>query len=117
MRITGLDNSITTLGGCINETKIVKKMLQVVPDHLEQIAISIEALLDVNDLTVKEVTRRLRNVKQQKKNTASAIDKEGLLLLTEEEWLACLKLRDNTSESNGPSSPKTVRSHGNLAGA
>ena len=117
MRITGLDNSNTTLGGSINETKIVKKMLQVVPDHLEQIAISIETLLDVNDLTVEEVTRRLRNVKQQKKNTASAIDKEGLLLLTEEEWLACLKLRDNTSESNGPSSPKTVRSHGNLAGA
>ena len=64
MRITGLANSITTLGGSISETKIVKKMLQVVPDHLEQVAISIEILLDMNDLTVEEVTERLRNIEQ-----------------------------------------------------
>ena len=81
---SGLANSITTLGGSINETEIVKKMLQVVPDHLEQVAISIEILLDVNDLTVEEVTGRLRNVEQRKKNTASAVDKEGRLLLMEE---------------------------------
>ena len=74
MRITGLANSITTLGGSISETEIVKKMLQVVPDHLEQVAISIETLLDVNDLTVEEVTGRLRNVEQRKKNTVSAVD-------------------------------------------
>ena len=42
----------------------MKKMLQVVPDHLEQVAISIEILLDMNDLTVEEVTGRLRNVEQ-----------------------------------------------------
>ena len=106
MRITGLANNITTLGGSINETEIVKTMLQVVPDHLEQVAISIETLLDVNDLTVEEVTKRLRNVEQRKKNTISAVDKEGRLLLTEEEWLAHLKLRDDTGESNGPSSRK-----------
>ena len=85
MRIMGLANSITTLGGSISETEIVKKMLQVVPDHLEQVTISIETLLDVNDLTVEEVIGRLRNVEQQKKNTASVVDKEGRLLLTEEE--------------------------------
>ena len=56
MRITGLANSIS-------EIKIVKKMLQVAPDHLKQVAISIETLLDVN-----EVTGRLRNVEQWKKN-------------------------------------------------
>ena len=95
-----------TLGGSISETEIVKKMLQVVHDHLEQVAISIETLLDVNDLTVEEVTGRLRNVEQRKKNTISAVDKEGRLLLTEEEWLARLKLRDDTGESNGPSSRK-----------
>ena len=85
MWITGLANSNTTLGGSINETEIVKKMLQVAPDHLEQVTISIETLLDVNDLTVEEVTERLCNVEQRKKNAASAVDKEGHLLLTEEE--------------------------------
>ena len=39
MRITGLTN-ITTLGGSINKTEIVKKMLQVALDHLEQVTIS-----------------------------------------------------------------------------
>ena len=53
-----------------------------------------------------EVTGRLRNVEQRKKNTISAVDKEGRLLLTEEEWLARLKLRDDIGESNGPSSRK-----------
>ena len=62
MRITRLDNNITSLGGSINEMKIVKKMLQVAPDHLEQVAILIKTLLDVKDLTVEEVTRRLHNV-------------------------------------------------------
>ncbi|XP_022967658.1 uncharacterized protein LOC111467102 [Cucurbita maxima] len=81
-------------------------MLQVVPDHLEQVAISIETLLDVNDLTVEEVIGRLRNIEQRKKNIVSAVDQEGRLLLTEEEWLACLKLCDDTGESNGPSSRK-----------
>ena len=47
MRITGLANSITTLGGSINDTKIMKKMLQGSPNHLEQVAISIKTLLDV----------------------------------------------------------------------
>ena len=44
----------------------MKKMLQVV---LEQVAISIETLLDVNDLTVEEVTGRPRNVEQRKNIT------------------------------------------------
>ena len=83
--ITRLVNSITTLGGSISETEIVKKMLQVVSGHLEQVAISIETLLDMNDLTAEEVIGRLHNVEKRKKNTASAVDKEGRLLLIEEE--------------------------------
>ena len=75
MRITGLTNSFS-------EIEIVKKMLQVAPDHLKQVAISIETLLDVNDLMVEEVTGRLRNVEQRKKNAESNIKqlwKEGAL--------------------------------------
>lgn len=75
MQITGLANNITTLDGCINETEIVKKMLQVAPDHREQLAILIETLLNMNDPMMEEVTRRLHNVEQRKKNTTSAIEK------------------------------------------
>ena len=62
MWITGLANNITTLGGSISETEIVKKMLQVALDHLKQVVILIETLLDMNDLTVEEVIRRLLNI-------------------------------------------------------
>ena len=51
---------------------------------------------------------------------ACAVDKEGRLLLTEEEWLARLKLSNNTSESNRPSSrkggKKPWKSHGHTRG-
>ena len=71
----GLSNNITTLDGSISETNIVKKMLQVAPDHCEQLAILIETLLDMNDPMMEGVTRRSHNVEQRKKNTASAIEK------------------------------------------
>ena len=85
MWITGLANRITTLDGSINETEIMKKMMQVAPDHIEQFATLIEILHDMNNLTVEEVNGRLRNVEQRKKNVASAVDNQGCLLLNEEE--------------------------------
>ena len=59
--------------------------------------------------TLEEVTGRLRNVEQRKKNTISAVDKEGRLLLTEEEWL------HHGAKAMGPPAAKAVRSRGNLA--
>jgi hypothetical protein len=88
MRIIGLANSITVLGGTITKAKIVKKMLHVVPEPLEQVVISIETMLNVDTLSVEEVTSHLRNVEQQKKRSNSAVDKLCHLILTEEEWLA-----------------------------
>ena len=55
---------------------------------------------------MEEVTGRLRNVEQRKKNAASAVNKQGRLLLTEEKLLGRLKLRDNSDERNGSTSDK-----------
>ncbi|CAN6223135.1 unnamed protein product [Urochloa humidicola] len=38
LRITGLANNIRILSGDVIDTEVMKKMLQVVPEHLEQIA-------------------------------------------------------------------------------
>ncbi|WVZ93228.1 hypothetical protein U9M48_039226 [Paspalum notatum var. saurae] len=67
LRITGLANNIRTLGGKVDDTDVVKKMIQVAPPHLEQIAYSIETLLDVNTLSVEELTGRPRAIEQRKK--------------------------------------------------
>jgi hypothetical protein len=102
LRITGLANSINVLGGSVSKAEIVKKMLQVVPEHLEQVTISIETLLDVDAMTMEEVTSWLRNVEQRKKS-ASTVDNQGHLLLTQEEWLARLKICENFGNIDGSS--------------
>jgi hypothetical protein len=62
MHITGLANNITVLGGMIIEAEIVKKIMPLAPKLLEHVAISIETLLNVNDLTIEDVMGHLRNV-------------------------------------------------------
>jgi hypothetical protein len=46
MHISSLANQLRSLGDEITDKKVVKQMLQSVPDHLEQVAISVETLLD-----------------------------------------------------------------------
>ena len=66
-RITGLAADLRILGDNITDAEIVRKMLQVVPEHLAQVAISIETLLDISTISVEEVTGRLRAVVQRRK--------------------------------------------------
>jgi hypothetical protein len=65
MRLAGLANNIAILGGKVTEGDIVRKMLHVVPEPLEQVAISIETLLDLDNLSVEEVTGHMCNVEQR----------------------------------------------------
>jgi hypothetical protein len=62
MHLTGLANNIAVLGGKISEPEIVKKMLHAAPKPLEQVAVSIETLLDLDRISIEEVTGHLRNV-------------------------------------------------------
>jgi hypothetical protein len=80
-----VNDNIAVLGGKISEPEIIKKMLHVAPEPLEQVAISIETMLDLDRISVEEVTGHLRNVEQRKKSIATTVDKQGWLLLTEEE--------------------------------
>jgi hypothetical protein len=50
------------LGGRITELEIMKKMLHVAPQPLQQVTISIETLLDLDNLTIEEVTGHLQNI-------------------------------------------------------
>jgi hypothetical protein len=57
------------------------------------VAISIETLLDINTISVEEVTGMLRVVEQQRKSSL-ILDNQGRLLLCEEEWMAKLKIHE-----------------------
>ena len=69
-RITWLAANLRLLGDNVTDAEVMRKMLQVVPKHLAQVAISIETLLDINNISVEEVTGRLRAVEQRRKASA-----------------------------------------------
>jgi hypothetical protein len=75
------------------------------PEKLEQVAISMETLLDLNALSIEEVTSHLLVAEQRKKKgTAPVSNAEGRLLLTEEECAACMKSKKKGGSSWGGSS-------------
>jgi hypothetical protein len=92
LRLDTLANKIRIMGYDIEESEVVKKLLLVVPDSLTQVAISIEMLLDVNHLSLEEVTGWLCTVEQRRKMGSNITDDRGRLLLTGEEWLARMKI-------------------------
>jgi hypothetical protein len=61
MRITSLVNTLRSLGDTVEEVRIVRKILRVVPRDYSQMACSIETLLDLNALSVEELIGRLRS--------------------------------------------------------
>jgi hypothetical protein len=78
MRISTLANQLRSLEDEIPDKKVVKKMLQSVPDHLEQVAISMEMLLDLDALSIEEAAGHLHVVENWlKKKTASPANEAG----------------------------------------
>ncbi|XP_066320518.1 uncharacterized protein [Miscanthus floridulus] len=59
MRI-GDDRRLAILGDLEPESKVVAKYLRVARPRYKQLVISIETLLDINELTIEEVTGRLK---------------------------------------------------------
>jgi uncharacterized membrane protein YgcG len=98
LRLQAVANQLRILGDDIPDKSIFKRLLHAVPNHLEQVAISIETLMDLDIVSVEEVTSRLRTVEQKKKASSAPVkDASGRLLLTEEEWAARFKIRNGES--------------------
>lgn len=74
MRISNLANNLRLLGDEIDDTEVVENVLQAVSDRFMQVAISIETLHDIGDLTVEEVKGRLRAVEQRLEARALATE-------------------------------------------
>lgn len=112
-RANTLANQLRVVGDDIAEKEVVKKLLHAAPANLEQIALSIETLLDLNDITVEEVAGRLRAV-EQRKTTIAAPNKDGggRLLLTEEEWRERAKMKDHGGKAASSSGWKQASGRG-----
>jgi hypothetical protein len=60
---------------------VIKKILHSVLEQLEQVAILIETLLDLNSMSIEEATGHLHVVEERKKKLSCGT-KDGQLLLT-----------------------------------
>jgi hypothetical protein len=87
MRINGMSSDLRTMGEQVEESKVVKKMLRVLPKKYAQIMVSIETLLDLKSLTLEELVGRLR-MDKDRMETETITEKTGKLMLTEEEWVS-----------------------------
>jgi hypothetical protein len=93
LRLTSLVNQLATLGDPEPPHKVVRKYLRIARTRYKQLVVSIETLLDVDTLSVEEITGRL---------LASDDDPEppppnqsgGKLYLTEEQWLERYKQKE-----------------------
>jgi hypothetical protein len=108
LHISTLANELHILSDDITDEEVVKKMLHYVSEKLEQVAISMKTLLDLNTLSIEEATCHLRAVEQRRKHrsTSPAADASARLLLTEEEWMARMepKSKDKTGSNGGSGS-------------
>jgi hypothetical protein len=55
-------SQLHVLGDDISDKELIKKMLHVIPEKLEQVVISMEKLLDLNSLSIEEAVGHLRAV-------------------------------------------------------
>jgi hypothetical protein len=73
----------------IDKDKAVEKFLRVVPKKYSQVTIPIEMLLDFSELSIEEVTGRLKAIDNHEQLASSEpVTIGGKLLFTEEQWLA-----------------------------
>jgi hypothetical protein len=101
MRITNLVTNIRSLGETIDDTRVVKKFLHVVPARFNQVVVSIEMFCDVKALTVEDLVGRLRAAEERFEDKVDQVtDKTSRLLLAEEEWLEKNKHRLQTNSAN-----------------
>ncbi|XP_066395748.1 uncharacterized protein [Miscanthus floridulus] len=82
LRIDTLATNLRTLGDEITDSEVVKKLLQVVSESLNQAAVSIEMFMDLNTAKVEDVIGRLR-VFEERSKPKQVTDAMGRLMLCE----------------------------------
>ncbi|CAH9118466.1 unnamed protein product [Cuscuta europaea] len=90
MCMNGLANKVRTLGETLEEVKVMKKLLRIVPSKYTQVAIAIQQLLDLKSMSMEELMGRLKTAEDRSDADVDNNDHGGgdRLLLTEEEWLS-----------------------------
>jgi hypothetical protein len=86
-------HELEILGDPEEPRKVAAKYLRVVPKKFVPVAVSIESVLDTTNMSIEEITGRLRAVEGRgdEEEADPPTGAGGKLLLTEEQWLARMK--------------------------
>jgi hypothetical protein len=79
----------------MEDERVVKKMLRVVPSRFNQIACSIEMFADFKKMSLEELVGRLHVAEERCGGVELGGERTGQLLLTEEQWEARRRQRRN----------------------
>jgi hypothetical protein len=86
MRISNLTAELKTMGETVEDSRVIKKFLRVVPSRFSPIVVSIEMFCDTKKMTVEELVGRLRAVEERLDDKVEQIvDKVGRLMLAKED--------------------------------
>ncbi|XP_066358401.1 uncharacterized protein [Miscanthus floridulus] len=102
LRLSNIVQRLAIISDPEPQPKVVAKYLLVVRPRYKHLVISIETLLDIDTLSVEEVTGRLKATTEDEPSLAQ--DVAVKLLLTKEQWLERYKKRDKDSGRGGSSS-------------
>lgn len=95
IKITKISTDLKGLGDkSVDDKRVVRKFLRVVPARYNQIAVAIEMFCDLDELTIEELIGRLRAAEDRFEPTVEKVtEKTASLLMTEDEWTAKNKSR------------------------
>jgi hypothetical protein len=102
--ITHLTTHLVVMGNNCTEEEIVRRFLQALPPRFDQIAASIETLLDPANVSLDELIGRFKPVEE--KMNRDRKEAVGKLNLMEDELVALLSSRLKATGSNSPGSSK-----------
>jgi hypothetical protein len=83
----------------LEEPKVVGKFLRSVPHQYRQIVVAIQSLLDIDKLTLANVTGWLKVAKDELKAPPPTVSHAGKLYLSKEAWVEKWKARDSKKPS------------------
>jgi hypothetical protein len=105
LQINGLVASLREMGEMLEDHRVVKKILHVIPKRLKKVAMAIEMLTDLNTTTIEELVDRLCVAEDADNDSTKQAIAEGVeqLLLTEEQWEARRRQRgkEHARDGNG----------------
>jgi len=95
VRIGSIAAELRELGEDMEDERVIKKMLRVVPSRFNQVACSIEMFVDFKKMSLEELVGRLRVAEERCGGGELGGERTGQLLLTEEQWEARRRQRRN----------------------